>query len=126
MYQRRAEGSDPFLWAKGVPGAKMHRMMSVQYGNSVMLQQIVCELIERLKNGRTNVQHEEGAGRSSTSIADAKTERVCDTVLKNRRVTIGEVAHRLPIGEVAHQLPIEVAHQLPIGEVAHQLPISHI
>ena len=122
----------------------MQRKLSVQYGNSVMLQQIVCELIERLKNGRTNVQHEEGAGRSSTSIADAKTERVCDTVLKNRRVTIGEVAHRLPIGEVAHrlpigevahrlpigevahQLPIEVAHQLPIGEVAHQLPISHI
>ena len=27
LHQRRAEGSDPFLWAEGVPGAKMHRMM---------------------------------------------------------------------------------------------------
>ena len=42
LYQRRAEGSDPFLWAEGVPGVKMHRMMSVQYGNSVMSQRIVC------------------------------------------------------------------------------------
>jgi hypothetical protein len=32
LLQRRAEGSDPFLWAEGVPGVKMHRMLSVQYG----------------------------------------------------------------------------------------------
>ena len=42
LYQRRAEGSDPFLWAEVVPGVKMYRMMSVQYGNSVMSQRIVC------------------------------------------------------------------------------------
>jgi hypothetical protein len=45
LHQRRAEGSDPFLWAEGVPGVKMHRMMSVQYGSSVMSQQIL--LMER-------------------------------------------------------------------------------
>jgi len=42
LHQRRAEGSDPFLWAEGVPGVQMQRMMSVQYGNSVMSQRIVC------------------------------------------------------------------------------------
>ena len=42
LHQRRAEGSDLFLWAEGVPGVEMHRMMSVQYGNSVMSQRIVC------------------------------------------------------------------------------------
>jgi len=42
LHQRRAEGSNPFLWAEGVPGVEMHRMMSVQYGNSVMSQRIVC------------------------------------------------------------------------------------
>ena len=42
LHQRRAESSDPFLWAEGVPGVEMHRMMSVQYGNSVMSQRIVC------------------------------------------------------------------------------------
>ena len=42
LHQRRAEGSDPFLWAEIVPGVEMHRMMSVQYWNSVMSQRIVC------------------------------------------------------------------------------------
>jgi len=42
LHQRRAEGSDPFLWAEGAPGVEMHRMMSVQYGNSVMSQRIIC------------------------------------------------------------------------------------
>jgi len=42
LHQRRAEGSDPFLWAEGVPGVEKHRMMSVQYENSVMSQRIVC------------------------------------------------------------------------------------
>jgi hypothetical protein len=42
LHQRRAEGSDLFLWAEGVPGVEKHRMMSVQYGNSVMSQRIVC------------------------------------------------------------------------------------
>jgi hypothetical protein len=32
LCQRRAEGSDQFSWAEGVPGVKMHRMISVQYG----------------------------------------------------------------------------------------------
>jgi len=39
---RREEDSDPFLRAEGVPGVETHRMMSVQYGNSVMSQRIVC------------------------------------------------------------------------------------
>jgi hypothetical protein len=54
----------------------MHRRMSVQYGNSVVSQQIVCEWIERFKNGRTSVKHGEGTGRQSTSITDADAERV--------------------------------------------------
>jgi predicted transcriptional regulator len=33
------------MWAEGVPGVKMHRMVSVQYGNSVLSQRIVCELV---------------------------------------------------------------------------------
>jgi hypothetical protein len=41
-----------FLWAEGLPGAEMHRRISVQYGNSVVSQQMVYEWIERFKNGR--------------------------------------------------------------------------
>jgi len=42
LHQRGAGGSNPFLWAEGAPGVEMHRMMSVQYGNNVMSQRIVC------------------------------------------------------------------------------------
>jgi hypothetical protein len=59
---KRAEDSDLFfLWAEGVPGAEMHRRISVQYGNSVVSQQVVYEWIERFKNGCTSIKHEEGA-----------------------------------------------------------------
>ena len=86
-----------FLWAEGVPGAEMHWRMSVQYGNSVMLQQIVYEWSERFKIGRTSVKHEEGSRCPSTSITDANMEWVPHMILQNRRVTIDEVAHLLPI-----------------------------
>jgi len=48
--------------------------MSVQYGNSVMLQQIVYEWSERFKIGRTSVKHEEGARCPSMSITGANME----------------------------------------------------
>ena len=75
----------------------MHRMMSVQYGNSVMLRRIVCEWIERFKNGRTSVKHGEGIGRQSTSITDADMERAYGMILQNRRVIGDEVEHQLQI-----------------------------
>jgi hypothetical protein len=97
LHQRRAEGIDPFLWAEGVPGAKMHRMMLVQYENSVMLQQIFCEWIERFKNGRTSIKHGEGTGCQSTSITAADMERVYGMILHNRQVAVDTVAHQLQI-----------------------------
>ena len=40
--KKRAEGSDPFWGAEGVPGAEMYKRMSVQYGNSVVSWSIPC------------------------------------------------------------------------------------
>jgi hypothetical protein len=97
LHQKRAEGSDPFLWAEGVPVAEMHRRMSMQYGNSVMSQRIVCEWIERFINGRTSFKHGEGTGSQSTSITDADAERVYGMILQNRWVTADEVTHQLQI-----------------------------
>jgi hypothetical protein len=74
IYTKNNKGSDPFLLAEGVPGAEMHRRMSVQYGDNVMLQRIVCERIKRLKNGCASITHGEGTGRQSTSITDADAE----------------------------------------------------
>ena len=85
------------MWAEEVPGAKMHRMMSLQYGNSVMSQRIVSEWIERFKNNRTSVKHGEGTGCQSTSITDADVERIYSMILQNMQVTVDEVAHELQI-----------------------------
>jgi hypothetical protein len=96
----------------------MHRRLSVQYGNSVTLQHIVCEVIERLKNGRASVQHEEGAGRPFTSIALAKTEQVRDMVLQNRCV-----AHQLLI---SHGSAYETIHnRLAFIKSAHDASQSN-
>jgi len=96
-----------FLWAEGVPGAEMHRRISVQYGNSVMSQQMVYKWIERLKNGRTSIKHEEGASCPSVSITDVNTEWVRDLILQNRWVTIDEVAHQL---QISYGVAYEVMH----------------
>jgi hypothetical protein len=49
-----------FLWSEGVTGAAIHQRLSAQYGNSVLPQRSVYEWIERLKNDRTTVMHEDG------------------------------------------------------------------
>lgn len=88
-----------FVQAVGVPSGEIHRRILVQYGNSVVLQQTVCELIDRFTNVHTSVEHEEGARRISTSITDTKTERVRDMILQNRRVYFNEVAQQLQISD---------------------------
>jgi hypothetical protein len=65
-----------FLWSEGVSGAEIHRRLSAQYGNSVLPQRSVYEWIEKVKNGRTNVTREEGAGRPPTATTDDNNERV--------------------------------------------------
>jgi transposase len=86
-----------FLLSEGVSGAEIHRRLSAQYGNSVLQQRSVYEWIEKLKNGRTSVTHEEGAGRPSTATTDDNIERLRDVTLLDRQLTVGEVANRLQI-----------------------------
>jgi hypothetical protein len=65
-----------FLCSEGASGAETHRRLSAQYGNSVLPQRSVYEWIDKFKNGRTSVTHEEGAGRPSTATTDDNIERV--------------------------------------------------
>jgi len=82
LHQRRAESSDPFLGAEVLPSVEMHGMMSVQYGNSVISQRMVCSWSERFNNGRTSVKHGEGTGGQSTSITDADTAHTVENLKK--------------------------------------------
>ena len=85
-----------FWWSEGVSGAEIHRRLSAQYGNSVLRQRGVYGWIEKFKNVRTSVMHEEGAGRPSTATTDS-TERVRDMVQLDRRLTVDGGANRLQI-----------------------------
>jgi len=60
----------------------MHRMISVQYGNSVKSQRIICQWSEKFKNGRTSVKHGEETGCQSTSITDADTAHTVENLKK--------------------------------------------
>ena len=90
----------------------MHRMMLVQYGNSVFLQRIVCEWIERFKNGSTRVKHWEGTGRQSTWITVADMERVYGMILQNRQVTVDEAANQLQISRGSAYESIHNRHKV--------------
>jgi hypothetical protein len=70
---------------------------SVQYRNSVLLQQSVCKWIKKLKNGCTNVIHEERDGRPFTATNEASNEHALDMVLLDRQVITGGVTNHLQI-----------------------------
>ena len=73
-----------FLWSEAVSGTAIHQRLSAQYGNSVLPQWSVYEWIEKLKNGRTNVTHDKGAGRPSMAITEDGIELAGDMVLLDR------------------------------------------
>jgi hypothetical protein len=65
----------------------------------------VYECIEKFKNGRKSVTHEEGAGLPSTTTTADNIERARDMVLLDRRLTVDEVANRL---EISHGSAYEI------------------
>jgi hypothetical protein len=70
-----------FLWFGGVSTAAIHQRLSAQYGNSVLPQLNVFKWIEKLRNGRTSVMHEEGAGRPPTATNEDNIEHAHGMVL---------------------------------------------
>ena len=87
-------------------------------GNSALPQRSVYEWIEKFKNGRTSVTHEEGAGHPSTATNNDNTGDVRDMVLLDRRLTIDEVANRLQIiGRLKPEIRSKRRGQLSKGTV---------
>jgi len=96
-----------FLWSEGVPGAEIHRRLSTQYGDSALPHRSVYEWIEKFTSGWTNVTHEEGAGRPSTSTTDEKIQQAREIVRANRQVAIDEVACSL---QISHGSAYQIIH----------------
>ena len=96
-----------FLWSECVSGARIHRRLAAQYGNSVLPQRSVYEWTEKFKNSRTSFPHEEGAGRPSTATTDDNIELLRDMVLLDRRLSIDEVANHL---QISHGSAYDIIH----------------
>ena len=69
-------------------------MLTVAYGESTLSKKNVYKLFQE---GRENVNDEPRSGRPSTSKTDENVQEVKEIVLKNRRITIREIADDLNI-----------------------------
>ena len=98
-----------FLWSEGSPGAEIHKRLLAQYGDNALSKRTVYEWIEKFKSGRTNVKHAEGAERPSTSSSKEKTEQAQQMILRNRRITIDELAQSL---QTSHGSTQEIIHEV--------------
>ncbi|XP_066946989.1 protein GVQW3-like [Macrobrachium rosenbergii] len=96
-----------FLWSEGVPGAEIHRRLSVQYGGNVLPRRSVYEWNEQFKSDRTSVEDEKRDGRPATATTDVNIDQVQTLILNNRRLTIDEVAYHM---HISHGSAYEIVH----------------
>ena len=76
-----------FLWYEIGSGAEINRILSAQYGNSVLPQRSVYEWIEKFKSVRTSVTHE-GSG---TCVARCSAKNIFFWGHKEASATMEEV-----------------------------------
>ena len=72
-------------------------MLTIAYGESTLSKKNVYKWYKLFQEGRENVEDEPRPGRPSTSTTDENVEAVKEIVLKNRRITIREVAEDVGI-----------------------------
>ena len=74
-------------------------MLRKAFGNSTMSQKNVYKWYKDFKEGRERVDDLERSGRPSTSTDDQHVNKVKEIVLKNRRLTVKDLADMIGISE---------------------------
>jgi hypothetical protein len=95
------------LWSEGVSGATIHQRLSAQYGNSVLPLSSAWKWIEKLKNGRKRVTHEEETGCLHMATNEDNIMRAHYMVLLYTPVIIDEVANCL---KISHGSAYKIIH----------------
>ncbi|GBN40438.1 hypothetical protein AVEN_105835-1 [Araneus ventricosus] len=85
----------PFLNAKDVKAAEIHRQISEVYEENIMREGIVRKWVRAFKNVRTNAHDEERSGRLS-DITEDLLRKVDGKVRKNRDFTISSLSTDFP------------------------------
>ncbi|KYN41646.1 hypothetical protein ALC56_03947 [Trachymyrmex septentrionalis] len=86
-----------FCVKNGIKCSKTLEMLTVAYGESTLKKKNVYKWYKLFQEGRENVNDEPRSGRPSTSKTDENVQEVKEIVLKNRRITIREIADDLNI-----------------------------
>jgi len=86
-----------FCVKNGIKCSKTLEMLTVTYGESTLSKKNVYKWYKLFQEGRENVNDEPRSGRPSTSKTDENVQEVKEIVLKNRRITIREIADDLNI-----------------------------
>ncbi|XP_018355926.1 PREDICTED: putative uncharacterized protein FLJ37770 [Trachymyrmex septentrionalis] len=86
-----------FCVKNGIKCSKTLEMLTVAYGESTLSKKNVYKWYKLFQEGRENVNDEPRSGRPSTSKTDENVQEVKEIVLKNRRITIREIADDLNI-----------------------------
>ena len=79
-----------FLWSEGVKPSEIYRRMKVQYRDSCLSQERVCEWVERFQNGRQNVSDEHRSGRP-VSVASETVKQQVELFSRGHTQTCGQV-----------------------------------
>ncbi|KYN30749.1 hypothetical protein ALC56_14951 [Trachymyrmex septentrionalis] len=86
-----------FCVKNGIKCSKTLEMLTVAYGESTLSKKSVYKWYKLFQEGRENVNDESRSERPSTSKTDENVQEVKEIVLKNRRITIREIANDLNI-----------------------------
>ncbi|XP_071649994.1 protein GVQW3-like [Temnothorax longispinosus] len=86
-----------FCVKNGLNGARTLEMLKKCFGNDTLEKTVVYQWHERFRSGRKSVKDDKRSGRPSTSKTDENVDKVKEIVVKNRKLTIRELAEDLNI-----------------------------
>ena len=86
-----------FCVKNGIKCSKTLEMLKVAYGECTVSQKSVYKWYKLFTEGREEVNDDARLGRPRTSTTNENTEAVMKIVMKNRRITIREVAEDVGI-----------------------------
>ncbi|XP_025153825.1 putative uncharacterized protein FLJ37770 [Harpegnathos saltator] len=84
-----------FCVKNGIKCSEAFKMLKKAFDDDTISQPRVHEWYERFQEGREDIEDDARSGRPSTSTSDENVEKVKETVLANRSITIREVAEEI-------------------------------
>lgn len=105
-----------YLFKKRLTPKEIHDDMQTTLGESAPSYTTVKKWVAEFKRGRENIEDDPRSGRPMTSTTEENINKVCDLILKDRRLTIREIADTIGISYERTQNII--VHELGFSKVS--------